>query len=190
MGIWVSLGAATTAPSEDGVKQRRGGQNEGPGRVGVLAVAAAVSACGGQSDQSASSEARPIEGRDKLVADLRQCTQVHGYDPQDTAGIAENALAPNELPWRQCAYDAVRDYEDSHPAMRERYEQLIAEDIQMTTAVQQGTMTRSQRKARIEELVAQIKAAEEAQIEAGAVEQSRQDDQLRNVVDNFRGFSY
>ncbi len=156
----------------------------------VLAVVAAVSACGGQSNQSASSEGSPIEGRDRLVADLRQCTQAHGYDPQDTAGIAENALAPNELPWRQCAYDAVRAYEVSHPAMRERYEQLIAEDIQMTTAVQQGAMTRSQRRARIEELLGQIKAAEEEQIEAAASEQARQNDQLRNVVDNFRGFSY
>jgi hypothetical protein len=156
----------------------------------VLAVAAAVSACGGQSNQSASSAGSPIEGRDRLVADLRQCTQVHGYDPQDTVGIAETALAPNELPWRQCAYDAVRAYEGSHPAMRGRYEQLIAEDIQMTTAIQQGAMTRSQRRARIEELLAQIKAAEEAQIEAAASEQARQNDQLRNVVDNFRGFSY
>jgi hypothetical protein len=74
--------------------------------------------------------------------------------------------------------------------MRGRYEQLIAEDIQMTTAIQQGAMTRSQRRARIEELLAQIKAAEEAQIEAAASEQARQNEQLRNVVDNFRGFSY
>jgi polyhydroxyalkanoate synthesis regulator phasin len=70
------------------------------------------------------------------------------------------------------------------------YDQLIAEDLAMTTAIQRGTMTRSQRRARIEDLMAQIKAGEEEQIEAAASEQTRQNDQLRNVVDNFRGFSY
>lgn len=62
--------------------------------------------------------------------------------------------------------------------------------ISMTSAIQQGTLTRSARRARIEELLAQIKQAEEEQIGATAVEQSRQNDQLRNVVDNMRGFGY
>jgi hypothetical protein len=149
---------------------------------------AALSACSSQAPRSDSQEAPLIGGRDKLVADLRQCTQAHGYDPANSTGVAENALAPQELPWRQCAYDAVRVYEQSNPALRGMYDQLIDEDVSMTTAIQQGTMTRSQRRARIESLVAQIKAAEEGQVKAATTEQARQDDQLRNVVEGVRGF--
>lgn len=131
-----------------------------------------------------------MAARDKLVADIGQCSQRYGYDPRSAAGIAENALAPQEVPWRQCAYDAVRAYEPANPSMTSRYEQLISEDIQMTTAIQQGSMTRSQRRSRIEALIAQIKSAEEAQVEATAAEQERQMQQIRNVVDNVRGFGY
>jgi hypothetical protein len=156
----------------------------------LLVALAVLSACGGTSSQSSSTDGGLIGARDQLVADLRQCTQTHRFNPQSATGVAENALAPNELPWRQCAYDSVRAYGQSHPTLRGMYDQLIAEDLAMTTAIEQGTMTRSQRRARIEELVAQIKAAEEQQIESAASEQARQNDQLRNVVDNFRGFSY
>jgi hypothetical protein len=155
----------------------------------LIAAIAAISACADTSSGPAAGDGL-IAARDRLVADLRQCTQTHGYDPQDTAGVAETALAANELPWRQCAYDAVRAYGQSHPSLRGMYEQLIAEDIAMTTAIQQGTMTRAQRRERIDALVGQIKAAEEEQIAAAASEQVRQNEQLRNVVDNFRGFSY
>ena len=135
--------------------------------------------------------------REALVADLQRCTLAHGYDP-NAAGLPENALAPNELPWRQCAYEAVRNYGKSNPTVSGYYNQLITEDVQMTTALQQGTLTRTQRRARIEELVEQIKAAEEmAQIKPSAhgkdatetVDAAQQRYQLRNVVENARGFS-
>ena len=62
--------------------------------------------------------------------------------------------------------------------------------MQMTTAIQQGTMTRTQRRARIQDLIAQIKAAEEQEIQAAGVEQERQTEQLQNVVENMRGFAH
>src|SRR4029453_14188435 len=52
----------------------------------------------------------------QLVAALKECTGRYGYDPEQTAGVAENALAPNELPWRQCAYEAVGAYGKEHPS--------------------------------------------------------------------------
>jgi hypothetical protein len=79
----------------------------------------------------------------------------------------------------------VRKYGRSHPSLTGRYEQLINEDITMTNAIQAGTMTRSQRRQRIEELIAQIKEAEESQVQAAAVEQA---DHVRQVVDGMRGF--
>jgi hypothetical protein len=146
-----------------------------------------VTACESQSTTTAASSGDVIAARDALVADLKQCTLKHGYDP-NAAGLPETALAPNELPWRQCAYDAAHRYGQAHPAVSDRYEQLISEDLQMTTAIQQGTMTRSQRRTRIQQLIEQVKAAEDAQIKAAASEQERQQQQLRNVVEGARGF--
>ncbi len=154
----------------------------------ATAMILVVTACESQSTTTGASSADVIEARDALIAELKQCTLNHGYDP-NAAGLPETALAPNELPWRQCAYDAAHRYGRAHPAVSDRYEQLITEDLQMTTAIQQGTMTRSQRRIRVEQLIEQIKAAEDAQIKAAASEQERQQQQLRNVVDGARGFA-
>ena len=136
--------------------------------------------------------------RQQLVAELNECTARYGYDPDQTAGVAENALAQNELPWRQCAYEAVRAYAQEHPSLGGLYTQLINEDITMTTAIQQGTLTRSERRARIEALLTQIRVAEDSQIEAadnqgpGGQNPSwshQERDQLRNVVEGVRGLN-
>ena len=155
-------------------------------------IAAWIGGCSSQGTATSSNTAASglIAARDRLVTDLHQCTQQYGYDPKLAQGIAESALAPHELQWRQCAYDATRVYEQANPAMKNQYEQLIAEDIEMTTAIQQGTMTRSQRRTRIEALIGQIKSAEEAQAKATATEQDRQMEQVRSVVENARGFGY
>ena len=164
--------------------------------VGSAILAVFIAAwTGGCTSQGAATHADAaasgsIAARDKLVADLHQCSQQYGYDPKRAQSVAENALAPQELQWRQCAYDATRNYEQANPALKSQYEQLIAEDIEMTTAIQQGRMTRSQRRARIEELIGRIKSAEEAQAKATATEQDRQMEQVRNVVENARGFGY
>jgi len=97
-------------------------------------------------------------------------------------------LAPHELEWRQCAYDAVRKYAGSHPTLTGRYEQLINEDITMTNAVQAGSMTRSQRRQRIQALAEQIKGAEESEVQAEAVDQAQETERVRQVVDGMRGF--
>ena len=158
--------------------------------ITVLLLMGAIAGCSSKSSSTSSTAAAPIAARDTLIADIQQCSQRYGYDPAHVQGVAENALAPQELPWRQCAYDAVRAYEQANPALSGRYEQLIAEDIQMTTAIQQGTLTRSERRTRIEALLAQIRSAEEEQANAAAVDQARQMEQIRNVVDSARGFGY
>ncbi|MGH6930571.1 MAG: hypothetical protein ACREEV_19820, partial [Dongiaceae bacterium] len=76
----------------------------------------------------------------------------------------------------------------SQPALTGRYEQLINEDITMTNAIQAGAMTRSQRRQRIEELVTQIKDAEESQMQAAAAEQAEETERVRQVVNGMRGF--
>lgn len=157
------------------------------GTVGI------VTAC-----TSATTTNTPPMSRQQLRAELNQCTQTHGYDPKHTVGVAENAIAANELPWRQCAYDAVNAYAKGNPSLSDLYAQLINEDIEMTAAIQQGNLTRSERRARIEELLAQIRAAEDFQIEAkdnqgsGGQNPSRAQQErnhLQIVVESMRGFN-
>jgi hypothetical protein len=158
-------------------------------RTFILIGSALAALAGCESQTSTKSSSSVITARDQLVADLQQCSQEHGYNPQ-ASGLPENALAPNELAWRQCARDAARDYGRAHPSVSSLFNQLVSEDIEMTTAIQNGTMTRSQRRTRLEQLIEQIRSAEDAEIKAAAVEQERQQEQLRNVVDNARGFAY
>ena len=163
----------------------------------TAALIVIVSACESQPTATGASPETVAEVRGAFVADLQQCTRTHGYDP-NAVGLPENALAPNELPWRQCAYDAARKYGKTNQAVSRLYDQLIAEDIEMTTALQQGTMTRTQRRSRVEQLLEQIKAAEEAQkIKAASygkdatetADEAQQRYELRNVVEGARGFS-
>ena len=153
-------------------------------------MATALSACTSHSPTTSPAQSPLAAARQQLVADLGQCTKTFGYDPNNAAGVAENQLAPHEIEWRQCGYDAVRKYAGNQPELTGQYEQLINEDITMTNAIQSGTMTRSQRRQRLEALIAQIKSAEESQAQAAAMEQEQQVDQVRQVVDGMRGFAH
>lgn len=127
-----------------------------------------------------------LQARQQLNADLRGCGQRYGYDPTRATDVAPNALAPNELQWRQCAYEALGRYANANPAMASAYRSLVASDMEMTSAIQQGTMTRSQRKTRIEQAVAQIKAAEDKMIMAAEMEQRQHTQEFNNTISAIR----
>lgn len=157
------------------------------GMLAVLLTACQTAGEPSQSKATSASQARLVEARDRFIADVRTCTDRHGYAPENLGGAGEHELAPGELQWRQCSYDAARRYVVHNPMLRGLYEQLIAEDIQMTSMIQEGAMTRTERRARDEELLAQIHSAEETQVQEAAAEQQRQTEQVRNVVDGMRG---
>jgi hypothetical protein len=80
--------------------------------------------------------------------------------------------------------------------LNELYGKLINEDIAMTKAIPDGTLTRSQRRARIEELLSEIRAAENAQDQVAdqqgrggqnPVESAQRRDRLGGVI---QGFDY
>jgi hypothetical protein len=152
----------------------------------VVCLAGGVSSCATQSSASKSQSPLPA-ARQQLVTDLSQCTKTFGYDPNNLTSIGENQLAPREIEWRQCGYDAVRRYARSQPTLTGLYDQLINEDITMTNAVQTGTMTRSQRRQRIEALISGLKSEEERQVQATAIKQEEQMERVRQVVEGMRG---
>lgn len=150
----------------------------------VGAIGIVVAGC---ADAPPRTSASPIlQARQQLNADLGTCAQRYSYDPAKAANVAENALAPNELQWRQCIYEALGRYAKANPAMASTYQSLIANDMAMTSAIQQGTMTRSQRKARVEQLVAQIKASEDKMIAAAEVAQRQQAQEFENTISAIR----
>jgi len=150
--------------------------------VGVIGIVVA-----GCAEAPPKTSASPIlQARQQLNAEFRGCVQRYGYDPARAADVAQNALAPNELQWRQCIYEALGPYTRANPAMTSMYESLIASDIAMTSAIQRGTMTRTQRKTQIEQLVAQIKAAEDKMIMATEVEQRQQTQEFNNTISAIR----
>ena len=106
-----------------------------------------------------SQQSKALSIRAASMDQIRICTETIGYD-RATVKVAENEIAPNELKWRQCAYDVIRSYAKSHPELRHMYESLVAEDITMTTGIQQGTFTRTERRQRLDKLLDQITTAE------------------------------
>jgi hypothetical protein len=145
-----------------------------------------LTGCAPQSTITSTPQSSFATTRQILIASLNQCSQSYGYDPNNVSGLSEHAIAPGELQWRQCTYDAIRAYEKSNPALASLYEQLISEDIEMTIAIQQRALTRSQRRARIDALIAQVKAAEEVEMNRHTNEQAQQWEQVRQVVNGLR----
>jgi hypothetical protein len=122
-----------------------------------------------------------------LRAAATECSRRHGYDPAMDPASAERGLLPNELEWRQCVYDAIRQRIEAAPQLAFIYEQLIAEDLLMTTAIQQGTLTRGERHRRLEELTRQVAEAEAAYARSEETAELRERARLRQVYDDFRG---
>ncbi len=159
-------------------------------------LAFALGSCAGDSSGSGAGTAaaspsaqRITQARAKLDSDIAACTQQHGYDPYKTTGLPENALVPGELEWRQCAYEAARNYARINSGMRLPYELLIRDDRSMTEQIQAGTMTRSQRRAAVETRLADIRAQEEGQLQAAQDAAEADQRQMQMTVQTLRGFA-
>lgn len=112
---------------------------------------------------------------------LEGCSSTHQTDPR-TAAAGENELAPREQEWRACAYDGVRTILMPASVDPRMLASLIEEDKAMTEKIAQGQMTRSERKARLDEIRGEIAtkerqaariSAEEAEHNAALVRQIR-----------------
>lgn len=124
------------------------------GLIFCALLALIVGACASGSGSSA---------EERFAAHLDECTAQYGFDPDATEGVGERELAPNEREWRACAYSGVETGLIPDSAVPDAYRRLIAEDRVLTEAVGAGTITREERRERIEELFAAI-AEEEAQM--------------------------
>jgi hypothetical protein len=156
----------------------------------LLAVSVlGLTACAGQPSSTPTPQTASIAPRAKLVSDMRQCAQQHGYNPSTVAGVAETALAPNELEWRKCAYDAILDYARSNPEMIGKYQQLVYDDIVMTTHIQKHSMTRTNRSDRLNRLIADMKQMEDEQVQTAKFDGEQQSEQVQAVYREMSGLA-
>jgi hypothetical protein len=153
--------------------------------TGILGLAA----CASQPSSTPVPQSTAIQARDKLVSDMRQCSQQYDYNPSTVTDVAENALAPNELEWRKCAHDAILAYAHSNPAMIGKYQQLVYDDIVMTTHIQRHSMSRSNRSDRLNRLIADMKTMEDAEVQMAEADREQRSKQVQAVYAEMSGLA-
>ncbi len=88
----------------------------------------------------------------KFKAHMASCTEAHGFDPL-AANIDERALAPGEIPWRECVYQGIDEYIIRYSTVPLLYKQIVTEDRAMTEQIALGELTRIARRSRLEEFI-------------------------------------
>ena len=131
--------------------------------LAALAAVAALAACAATPPPVTAYDPSAIGPT--IQQRMADCTTAHGYDP-DATTVSENALAPGERAWRSCVYGAIEAEIVPVTQVPDAYRALITEDQAMTDAIEDGRLTRSARLARLEELAAEIRAAEAAAVAA------------------------
>jgi len=96
-----------------------------------------------------------------LEAKMGDCSRIHGYDPAAAADIPQHELGAGERAWRECVYDGIRVTLMARSEAPEMYQQLIDTDRRMTDSVEQGALSRQERRQRLEEYVRNIRFSEE-----------------------------
>lgn len=106
----------------------------------------------------------PAHFKQTVRSGMKSCSERFDYNPD--AAIGETSLGKNERAWRACVYKIIEEKIIPKTRVPDMYKSLIAEDRAMTNAIQDGRLTRSQRRSRLEQLANEISAAEAAQIAA------------------------
>lgn len=131
------------------------------------------------------------ELRAQLDGHLDACTEAVGVDPRDALDAGDYELVAGERAWLDCAYEGIEGIMVPGSDIPEMYRSLIAESRAMTDRVERGEATRDQRRARIEELVAEIEDAELAIMRARELAESEEqrranEEELRTAFDEVR----
>ena len=165
-----------------GIQQPRDAMNQGL-VCGLIATSLTVSACASEpATKSGGSMAR-------FDAGVEECKRAYGYDPDALPDLGEHSLAPNERKTRACVYDAIRTTVIPMTEIPEKYEALITTDEDLTDGIENGTMTRDQRRTKIEALIAEIESLESArakEFERALEAERRRTEFTRGMVEMMR----
>ena len=141
----------------------------------IVALAACGAAVGCASTE-------PQSPREELMAKLASCTQQFAYDPL-RPDLDEMRLAPGEREWRNCAYGVIEHSIMPKAAAPERYRQLVMADRQMTEQIENGTMTRTERRQRLQAMFDEIEASERDRQRQENLERFRETQTRQDEID-------
>jgi hypothetical protein len=116
--------------------------------------------------------------RDETKLRLAKCTERYGYDPSAPGNVGERELAAGELEWRSCAYETIEATMATKAARPEAFRALINADRRMTRQIADGTLTRTERRAKLEQMIEQV-MDDERDVERQANLQRLQEAQAR-----------
>lgn len=114
-----------------------------------------------------------------------RCTAAHGYDPRKPGNVGETQLAPNERAWRECMYAGIDSDIARHSASASEWRMLIDADRRMTDEIDAGTLTRSQRAARLQMLIANIRLADLAATNR-RIEETQRNLEIQDEIERIR----
>ena len=125
-------------------------------------------------------------------ARFEDCKRIHNYDSETPPKLGEYDLAPTERAWQECVYDAVRKHLIPATLSPELYEAAIRTSQTLTNGIEKETVTRSQRKEKMDEIIAQIEAEERSNALAEAVgtkteQEAKKIGFTRRMVHDLRG---
>ncbi len=92
---------------------------------------------------------------------LAACSDRFEYRPE-TANLGPHQLGTHERNWSQCVYNAIEDTIIPKSPIADMYRFLITQHQSYTDKVENGEVTRQQRRARMEQIVASIQRQEDA----------------------------
>lgn len=140
-----------------------------PHLLSVVVLCVALAACARHTERSP--DPQPSAGKylakeyPELERRIAACTRRHGYDPERVRGVAAYQLAPGELAWRKCAYNALREIVLPAARRPELYVALIELDKVLTKQIRQRKITRRDRTRRLEAQLNRIRRHELAEMQ-------------------------
>ena len=130
-------------------------------RAGSVALAIVMlSACTQMPSEVGTSRASFAELKSELDVHLAGCTETYGLDPREQSGTGENELAVGEKEWLECAYQGIEEIMVPGTKFPKMYRQLIADSRGMTDLIEQGEITRTQRRIVLQAAIFDIENAE------------------------------
>ena len=151
-------------------------------RAGGLALAVAILSACAQTPRDEGSTRPPFADlRSALDGHLAECTEIHGLDPREQVSTGENELAVGEQEWLECAYRGIEAIMVPFTKFPDMYDQLIADSRSMTALVEQGEMTRTQRRNVLQAAIVEIENAEIVSLIRGSAMTSEELDRARTA---------
>lgn len=119
---------------------------------------------------------------EQLDAQLASCSSEYDYRAGAMeANLGPHELAPEERAWRACVYTAVETNVKPNMDLPDRVQEVIDADRTMTDEVAAGTLTRAERRARVDKLLTALFNDEELarRDQAARMEQTMEADRDR-----------